>query len=132
MAEIKQPLYSFAAQGKVGPIWYTHHAGADYGAFVMPRKPRPPTIAQKAHRDDFRQGAATWHLLPDPIKPIYRWVAANTRCYHRKDCKPTRWSPYAKFMQDWLIDIPDEIKVMGLAAIIGYLLLKYAWVIALL
>lgn len=120
------------AQGVVGWLYYSTHSGRNYAGKKSTWVEIEPTPAQKVVRADFKKGAETWHLLDEPSKAIFKWFAENERKYYSKDCKPSRWYAYLKWMQVWLRDMPPGVKEMGIVVIVGWLALKFAWVLALL
>lgn len=132
MAQCKCPLFSLRAQGVVGWIYYSTHSGRNYAYKKAPLVLKEPSARQKQIQADFKKGAATWRDLDENSHAIIRWLAQNERKYYSKDCKPSRWYAYLKWMQIWLRDMPPGVKELGLVGIIAWLAWKFAWVAILL
>lgn len=101
MVQVKNPCFSFAAQGKLGPIHFSHHGGKDYvyqpgtGAAVR------PTAKQVQQRADFTEGAHQWNNLTAGERWWWNQIAARLWRPATKDCKKPRLNGYQTWIMFW-------------------------------
>lgn len=129
MARVKQPLYSFHAQGKVGPIHYSHHQYRDYAYTDNPTKVLDPTEAQKKRQAVFASYASYWPLLDDPTRGIFEYMARHYDAYHKKDCKPSRWTAFLWYMHEANQHTTPEGDALTVFALVALFASLFPWLI---
>lgn len=126
MAKVKNPCFSFAAQGTVGPIHYSHHKGETYAYADNPRSQIPPTEAQKIARDDFTDGAERWSNFTQAERWFWTQVAARIWQPREKDCQKGRLTGYQTYIKFWRWVEPAPDKLLIFALIVIYIAFKFA------
>lgn len=92
MAEIKQAMAAFAAQGKLGELHFSHHNGKTY-AYLTSKEPAPPaTPILVLIRSRFGEYNSEYATLTQAQKAIFVYLSRKWRPRYKKDCKPGRWS----------------------------------------
>lgn len=113
MPKLKAPVFSLAAQGKLGPIHLSHHSGETYAYGSNPRSQVPPTPAQEIVRKDFTNGAELWSTFTPAEK--WFWTILAPRLYQprEKDCKKGRITGYNLYMRFWreIGDQPEKLLI---------------------
>lgn len=99
MAEVKNPLFSFAAQGKIGAFVYSTYKGVNIVYKLAPTKGRMPSLHQIAWREVFRVAATHWPDRSEAERVLFEWMSNNQRKLFWKSCKRSRYDPFRAYMK---------------------------------
>ena len=129
MPKVKSPIFSFAAQGSLGDIHYSHHDGKTFAYRTGQRPWDPGSPKQQAIRADFVRSELYWQGFEPQIRRIFSYLKDNKRVEFIKDCKRARMTPKNMWQSIYFAEVPMEIHGAALAVVVAYIILKYGWVI---
>jgi len=126
---VKGPLFSLAAQGSVGGIYYSHHHGKTYAYKTAERAPYTMTPKQQTIVAKFVKAQEYWQGFEPRIRYIFEYLADNKPIYTQKDCKRALPEPRTMWTRIAMWEMPDEIFWAGMIPAAAWLLAYYGWVL---